>query len=287
MLAGPHLFAAWLALAPAEANSLDVTSDGLDPAAVELGLRARVGDAVDTCSIEVTRTGETEYRVVLRRPKARADRRTLILVGATDEDRSRELAATLAVILDEAGGTPSDPSDPGDPADPSKPGVPAPGPLALGFVAIDGQLALGPPRHLDPSLGLGLTGGAWLLGDHLQPRARVAWQHGWTGPLEVHQVQVGVGLAAGVPIRQFWVGGLMLPTAEWTLARQVRSSSTWRGGGELSVLAQYRRRHLVAGVRTGVDLGFPAARVPGTREVVRWGHVRWLLAIELGFGFGR
>jgi hypothetical protein len=281
----PQLIAAsigaWLVFAPADRDrsrdrgrDLDLAAEGLDPAAVEAGLRARVGEVVDDWSIRVVHEGEDEYRVVLRRRGTRADRRTVTLVGPSREDRSRELAAILAVILDE------DPQS-SEPASSEAP------PL-YGFVAVDTQLTIGRPRDPDPGYGLGLTGGAWLLGDHLQPRARVGWQHGWAGALEVHQVQLGLGLAAGAPIRaRYWIGVLALPTVEWTQARQIQAASVWAGGAELSLLGQARWGPLIAGLRTGVDLSFPATRAAGTREEIRWGHLRWLLAFELGFGFGR
>jgi hypothetical protein len=279
LLAAPQLIAAsigvWLAFAPASGGGggHEFAAEGLDSAALEAGLRARVGDTLDEWSIRVEHEGEHEYRVVLRRRGSLADRRTITLVGPSVEDRSRELAATLAVILDEASRAEPDPSEP---------------PRPYGFVAVDTSLTLGRPRAADPGLGLGLTGGAWLLGDHLQPRARVGWQHGWAGPLEVHQVQLGLGVAAGAAIQQrYWVGVLVLPTAEWTQARQVRAVSVWAGGAELSALGQVRWGRVLAGLRTGVDLGFPATRALGTGEEIRWRHLRWMLAFELGFGFGR
>ncbi len=274
MLSGPApiSIAAWLAFTPFAEAGLDLDAEGLDPEAVEAGLRIRVGDELDEWSISVERETPTRYRVELRRAGARPEQREVTLEGPTDEDRSRELAATLALILDEADDV----------------GVTHPEPAALdlpiGFVALEAELALGPPRDLDPSLGLGLAGGAWLLGDHLQPRARVAWSHSWAGPLEVHQVHAGIGLAGGAAVGRVWLGALALPAFKWTYARQIRSSSAWFGGGELSVIAQYRRRHVVLGLRTGIEMTFPAPRVPGTREVIRWGHVRWLAVLEVGFG---
>lgn len=270
----PILIAAWLAIAPLGETGLDLDAEGLDADAVEAGLRARVGDELELWSITVERETPTRYRVELRRGDARPDRRVVTLAGPTDEDRSRELAATLALILDEA--------DPVGAPDPVQ--VEPELDLPIGFVALEGQINLGPPRDLDPSFGLGLGGGLWLLGDHLQPRARVGWSHSWVGSLDVHQVFAGLGLAGGAPVGRFWFGALALPAVKWTYARQISSSSAWFGGGEVSVLAQYRRRHFVVGLRTGIETTFPAPRVPGTREVIRWGHVRWLAVLELGFG---
>jgi len=75
-----------------------------------------------------------------------------------------------------------------------------------------------------------------------------------------------------------------MPALKWTHARQLSSSSGWFGGGEASLIAQYRGDRLVFGLRTGVETTFPAVRVPGTQDVIRWGHVRWLCVFEVGFG---
>lgn len=267
----PILIAAWLAVAPASEAALDLDAEGLDADALELGLRARVGDELDAWSITVERESPTRYRVELRRGSARRDRREVILEGPTDEDRSRELAATLALIIDD-----SEDLGASNPA--------APVQLPVGFIVAEAHVELGPPRDLDPSFGLALGGGAWLLGDHLQPRVRVGWSHSWAGPLDVHQVHAGLGLAGGAAVGRLWIGALVLPSFNWTYARQVRASSGWFGGGELSAVVQYRRRHLVVGLRTGIETLFPAPRVPGTQAVIRWGHVRWLGVLELGFG---
>ncbi|MFO7566977.1 MAG: hypothetical protein R6X02_30310 [Enhygromyxa sp.] len=270
--------AALLAIAPADSTGLDLDAEGLDPAALEAGLRVRVGDELERWVISVERETATRYRVELRRAGSRPDRRTVTLEGASDEDRSRELAAMLAVIIDEAD----------EPRAGAGAGADDPGPRSLsrpiGFVALESHVGLGPPRDPDPHLGLGLGGGAWLLDDHLQPRVRVGWSHSWAGALDVHQVHAGIGLAGGVPLGQFWFGALVLPAFKWTYARQVRASSAWFGGGEISVIAQYRSRRFVLGLRSGIETTFPAARAPGTREVIRWGHIRWLAVFEVGFG---
>jgi hypothetical protein len=250
-------------------------ADGLDAAALELGLRARVGDELDDWTVRIEAGEGGRYQLMLRGPgDARAERRTVELNGRTDEDRSRELASTLALIIEAVMHEPSDPGQ--SDASASTP--------ARGFVVVEGHVGLGPPRALDPELGVGLGAGAWLLGEHLQPRVRVRWAHGWAGELDVHQLGAGLGLAAGAPVGRLWLGALAMPAFKWTRAQQVRASSAWAGGGELSALAQLRFEHVLLGVRTGVETTFPALRASGTQDVIRWGHLRWLLVFEIGIG---
>lgn len=269
------LFAALLS-APVDRPTHEFDAPGLDAAAVELGLRARAGDELEGWAIMVESVGGARYSLRLRGPGDELEeQREIELTGQTDEDRSRELASTLALIIEDHGEI----------------GAPLAPRLPRAFVAVEGHLGLGPPRAPDLDLGVGLGGGVWLLRDHLQPRLRVAWSHGWSGALRVNQLDVGLGLAAGASVggsrrpNLLWIGGLVMPTFSWNHIEQVRSATIWSGGGELGVLAQLRLPRLVVGVRTGVETTFPAIRALGSPDVIRLGHLRWLLAIELGLGF--
>jgi hypothetical protein len=271
-----------LAFAPAGAANHELEADGLDPAALEVGLRARVGDELDGWAIRVEARDDGHYQVTLRGPDdTRSNQRTVQLNGHTNEDRSRELASTLAMIIEAASHTQAveDPPAPDEPPAPPR-----------GFVVLEGHVGLGPPRDLDPDFGVGLGAGAWLLGEHLQPRVRVRWAHGRSSGasaediVSVHQLGAGLGLAAGAPLGRLWLGGLAMPAFKWTHANQVRSATAWSGGGELSALAQLRFTHMLLGVRTGVETTFPALRASGTQDVIRWGHLRWLLVVEIGLG---
>ena len=261
---------------PVSSPVRDLDAVGLDPAALESGLRARVGDELDEWSIQIELRERNHYVLVLRGPGERfEEQREIELSGQTDEKRSRELAASLALIIDSRV----------EGADEALAPVPV-----RGFIALEGGVGLGPPRALDPGLGAGLGGGAWLVRDHLQPRARVAWSHSWSGALRVHQLDVGVGLAVGAPVGEsgrLWIGGLAMPGFSWNHIQQVRTATIWTGGGELGVLAQVRLPRWVLGVRTGIETTFPAVRALGSPDVIRFGHLRWMLGLELGAIFGR
>jgi hypothetical protein len=121
-----------------------------------------------------------------------------------------------------------------------------------------------------------------VLREHLQPRVGVRWAHGWSGSLRIDQLDVRLGLAAGSSIGPVWIGGLIMPAAQWTRAEQLRVDSTWNVGGELSLLAQLWIGQPFVGLRTGIETNFPAPRAIGAGELVRWGHLRWLVVLEVG-----
>jgi hypothetical protein len=280
--------AAMLSAAPAGEDHY--AADGVDGEAVEEGLRARVGAVIDEWTITVEAVDEQTYRVELLGPDNAMQTRDLTLDGETEEDRSRELASTIALIIQsqpsEQPATSEPPST--EPQDPSaststdsEPG-PQPAKAATGLLLLEGHVGLGPPRNLDADFGLGLAGGAWVAREHLQPRAAVRWSHSWAGDLRVHQFSGRLGLAAGAPVGRFWLGVLAMPSVEWTHAQQIRAASAWAVGGEASLLGQVRHGPMVVGLRAGVETTFPAPRALGTNDVIRWGHLRALLVIEIG-----
>jgi hypothetical protein len=274
--------AAMLSVAPAGEDRY--AAAGIDGEAVDAGLRARVGAVVDGWTITVEAVGGQTYRVELLGPDGATQTREVTLDGQTDEDRSRELASTIALIIESAP-TAEEP-DP-EPELQPQPQPPAPEPLeparVTGLLLLEGHVGLGPPRDLDEDFGLGLAGGAWVLREHLQPRVAVRWSHSWAGDLRMHQFSARAGLAAGAPLGRFWLGVLATPSIEWTHAQQmIRTGSVWAVGGEASLLGQYRHGRWVVGLRTGIETTFPAPRASGSNDVIRWGHLRALLVIELG-----
>lgn len=265
-------------------------ADGVDGEAVEVGLRARVGAVVDEWTITVEAVGEQSYRVELLGPDGAMQTREVTLDGETDEDRSRELASTIALIIQSH---PLEQPDSGEPPSESQAAVasepaddPGPDPRAIqaatGLLLLEGHVGLGPPRNLDADLGLGLAGGAFVVREHLQPRVAVRWSHSWAGDLRVHQFSGRIGLAAGAPLGRVWLGVLAMPAFEWTHAQQIRAASAWAVGGEASLLGQVRHGPMVVGLRAGIETTFPAPRAIGTNDVIRWGHLRALLVIEIG-----
>jgi len=253
---------------------LDLAASAIDPAATAAGLRARAGPRLDGWTITVRDTSTTnEVEAVLRSPAGEERRRRLTLSGASADDRSRELAASLALLVEE--------DDPGsDPEPPPKPPPAKP----RGWLGLGPRLEVGIP----PSGGLDLTGGAWLARDHVQPLANLAWASTASHGLRLHSLRIGAGVAAGAPLAagKIWLGGHVLLHAQWVQARDAAVASAWTAATEVGGLLQVRWSRVVLAARTGVDLNFPPLTLQGTAAQISRGPAAWLLALNFGFVFG-
>lgn len=97
----PVPLASLAALALLAPPSLDLRATAIDPAAAEAGLRSRVSN-LDDWHLEVRDApAPGEVQAVLRGPDGRTQRRRIALDGLTPEDRSRELAASLALLIEQ------------------------------------------------------------------------------------------------------------------------------------------------------------------------------------------
>ena len=266
-----------LAVLAAAPPQLDLASAAVDPGATAAGLRARTGPRLDGWTVTVRDTGAVnEVEAVLRTPSGGQHQRRLVLTGASREDRSRELAASLALLVEE---------DEQKPAEPRTDPEPRPAP-----VKPRGWLGLGPRLEVagPPAGGLDLVGGAWLLREHLQPLANLAWSSTASHGLRMHSLRFGGGLAAGAPLRagKIWLGGHVLVHAQWVQARDVAVASAWMAATEVGGLVQVRWSRVVLAARTGVDFNFPPLTLRGTAAQISRGPAAWVLAINFGFVFG-
>lgn len=272
--------------APAAAPQLAITATRIDPAATAHGLHARVG-SLGGWSIDVHDAGVADrVEVVLRSPDGRTQTRWLALVDASAEDRSRELAASLALLIEQW----DDPPEP-DPVDLPGPGPqpqpPAPQPAAT---PTRGWLGVGPRGELgrSPLGGVDLLGGAWLLREHLQPLVSVGWAATASQGVSLHTVRFGAGLAAGAPLARgrLWLGAHALVHGLWARAHDARTQTLWAGSGEAGGTLQIRGRRWLVGVRTGVDVLLPPLRVRGDLALLRQGPVHWAVGLSFGVIFG-
>lgn len=279
-------------LTASPASPLEVRADTVDAGLTEAGLRARTD--LEGWTITVSQgSGPRTVDVRLRAPDGSTRRRQLALAGETTEDRSRELAAGLALLMDEPGDPPVTAPPPPQDQPPSIPATaPAPEPEPAPMPAIRGWLALGPRVSLGPGVlaeaGLDLMGGAWLVRDHLQPIGSLGLAGAAQAGVSLLHARLGAGVAAGAPLpdRRIWLGGQVLIHALWIRAYDATTASTWLSSTELGGLMQYRGRRFVLGVHTGVDLTLPPLAVQGTHTRLRRGAARWTLGLVLGLAFG-
>lgn len=297
----PASLAALAVLALVSPPTLDLRARTIDPAATEAGLRSRVA-RLDDWQVQVTDgTTPAEVEVVLRSPDGRSQRRRVALDGTTPEDRSRELAASLALLIEQWDDPPTDPPVNGathPPAStsttptstaPDRPAQPPPAPTKP-----RGWLGVGPRLELGRSLletGLDVQGGVWLLREHLQPLASLGWSVAARDGLSLNSFRLGLGLAAGAPLPtatsgRLWLGAHALAHGSITLAHDARSALTGASSTELGGLLQLRWPRWMIGLRSGVDLVLPPLRARGDHARLTRGPAQFVLGVQFALVFG-
>lgn len=267
---------------------LDISATHIDPKATAHGLHARVGGLAGW-SIDVRDAGVADrLEVALRSPDGRTQTRWLTLVNTTAEDRSRELAASLAILIEQW----DDPPEPEpEPVAPQQPRAqPTPRPRPAPEPPVRGWLGVGPRAELgrSPFGGVDLLGGVWLVREHLQPLVSVGWAATAQEGVSLHTIRFGAGLAAGAPLARgrLWLGAHALVHGLWARAHDARTQTLWTGSGEAGGTLQVRGRRWLVGVRTGVDVHLPPLRVRGDLARLRQGPVHWVVGLSFGVIFG-
>jgi hypothetical protein len=260
--------------------ALRVGTPKVDARAVEQGIELRVGERWRSWIIEVgDGTSPDEVDVRLHDARGRVHARSLTLEGETIDERSRALASSLALLVEQL--------DDDAPADPEPPTSPLPGeppPTRHGFVAVGPRLALEAraPYHVDA--GARVVGGAWLVRDHVVPVAELAWARSSAGELVVDAVRLGGGVLGGAAPRQgrLWAGAGALVRTQWAIARASRSAAgAWLSPAVVGAV-DYRGRVLVVGGWVGVDLLVPPLLARGDAHAIRWSVARPMIALHVG-----
>ncbi len=290
---------ALVALALVAPPQLDLHAAVIDTQAATQGLRARVIHLDDwsitvrdaTTTTNTTTSPELAVEVWLRAPDGTSHQRRLPLAGTTIEDRSRELAASLALLIEQWDDRPPAPS-----SAPRSTAPPLADPSAPDVAARDARrprawLGLGPRLGLarwPPEAGLDLLFGAWLLGERLQPLLSVGWSATGREGLGLQTVRFGAGLAVGSPLARgrLWLGAHGLVHALWARAHDSRTATLWASSSELGGTFQVRGARWFVGVRTGLDLALPELRVRGNNAYLRRGPVQWVLGVSFAMIFG-
>jgi hypothetical protein len=263
-----------LAMGPVESRTSAVDAD-----ATARALRIRVGERADAWTIELddgAARGEVHAR--MRRAARSELSQSFALHGATVEERSRELAAAIALVIeqhatDTSQGTATAPHAAGkeDAAAPPE-----------GWIALGGRLSAGHPA--DPEGGVTVRGGATWGRRIVQPLALLGTMHARRDELHVDGVRMGLGVAIGraIPRTPLWLGGTAVPEVAWTHARGRGRASGWSSVTEVGVLAQVRTRVLLVGVRLGIELAAPPLHASDRGTDLRFGVLRFGFGLEIG-----
>jgi hypothetical protein len=272
---------------PTEASVVDpalrIHARAVDPGAVQQGLSLRVGEGWRRWVIEVddgAMPGQVDVR--LRDRTGHVHARSLTLEGETVDERSRALASSLALLVEQL-------AERGDdrPPEPRPEPEPEPRPSsepAFGFVGVGPRVALNPglPLHVDG--GASLAGGAWLARDHVAPVGELAWARSAAGELTVDAIRMGAGVLGGAPALRgrLWGGGGAVVRAQWAQARASATAAGWWASPAVMGALYYRGRILVIGAWLGADLLLPPLRARGDAHVLRWSAIRPMATLHVG-----
>ncbi len=255
-----------LVLALGAVRSRDASVDG---PAVERALAIRSGRDTAAWTIDIEGRGERRVHVTMRHRNGRIVRRDYVLEATTAEERSRELAAGIALALEQE-------APAGEGAD--GPSVAAP---IGGWVAAGLRLGAGRP---DADGGVSLRAGMLWGRRHVQPIVHLGSVHARAAALRVDGVRVGLGLAGGAPWRQWWFGAAVIPQLAHMVARGgPRTARSLASSTEITALAQWRSPvGVLVAARLGTDIQAPSLRAVGRRDSVRLAPVRLLVGVEVG-----
>jgi hypothetical protein len=268
-------------------GGVESRAPAVDGVATGDALKIRVGDLASKWTIAIDQgAAESEVHVHMKHDNGLELEQWITLGGTTQEERSRELAAALALVIEQHVTDTSPPPErvPDPPKQPPKkpPPKPAGPPPPEGWLAIGGRASIGSP--VDPEGGATLRGGATWGRRIFQPIVSISSAHARRGSLSVDGVRVGAGLAIGSPIPRspVWIGGAAIPQAAWTLARGRGRASAWSSVTEVSALVQLRSRGVLVGFRVGVELAAPPLAASNENDRIRLGTARFVVGLEIG-----
>lgn len=268
----------WVALALVlSLGGVTSRSPEIDAVAVQGALEIRAGERARSWTIDLEAGAGGEVHARLRDVDGRELQRTYVLSGTTDEERSRELAAALALVLEREASAAVAAAPPRKVA--PKPVVSVA--TTAGWIAVGGRLALGggPTSDGGATLRGGLSWGRRIL----QPLAYLGSLHARRGALALDGVRAGAGLAVGSPWRAWWFGGSVVPGLVWARARDRARDDAIGSLTEFAALTQWRgRRGLFLAARVGLDVAAPALRAVGRADTLRVGQVRFVAGLEVG-----
>lgn len=263
-------------------------ASSVDATATREGLALRVApEVLAPWTIRVREQPDASFRVELAQGGAVVVVRTIVLTTSGVEDRSRELAAALALVVERA-------TPPVGPPSQAVPPSPRESRAALRFAVGAGpRFALGAEPALDAELGVAASFATYLVADHLRLDVGLGWGRSREGSLTLDGLGLGPGLSGGAPLGHgFWLGGGVGVRALWVVASDVGTQSTFSARPRLGVSVDYRGRGVgreSAGQGLWCSLGLhalftqPAIAAGGAGADVRWGPARFGISVVVGY----
>jgi len=251
----------------------------LDLEAIRRGVETRLGPRAEDWHIGLERDGPSRLRVTLSPPSGSTFIRSIELAG-DDDARARQVAAELALLIDQHAVAPAAAS-----VSRGAPRLDAPRAFIAAGFGLGGNFA----SEVALDTRLGVAGGGYVAGQHLVPWASVEWSRSSEAPLSVDALRANVGLAAGSPaIRDLlWFGGLVRGGVVIAYARERGRDRATAATIAAAAAVHIRWRRLWGALEFGPELTLPPLRFVGSEATFRWDPVRFAVNLRLGFLFRR
>lgn len=275
-----------LVLVLAAPPTIEAEPDLVDIDAARDGIVVRAGERADDWTIEVGPPTDDRVVVTLTAPDGWVMDREVTLDGEDEEARARQLAASAVVVIENYEPRTEPDPDP-DPPPPDPPPEPPKGPA--GWLSLGGRVSTGPSGRADAAPGVTVSGGTWLLREHIAPFGALGWRRSSSDGLTVDGVAVRAGVLAGLPLanEHLWIGGGIAAGALGGFARDSRSAAGWAAHLVAPAVVQVRAGVFFAQLDVGAELTLPPLRFVGNAGSVRWGHLRAAIGLHVGFVLGR
>jgi len=264
----------WLAFAVAPLD-LSGTATEVDLDEVRTAIEVRLGHGTDGWSVVVTDESASRVQVQLTPPTGPRFERSVVLESPDSAGRARQLAATLAILVEQH----EPPLAPLDESPP--PHVP------IGWLGLGGRVAgnFAPDVAVDGGIGLG--GGGWLVKEHVQPRGELGWSRSTAEPLTVDALRASAQLALGGQVGHglAWIGGGVGAGLVRVVARETETDRTTVGAFAVCGIAQVRWRWLLAELDLGPEVLTSPLHFEGASASLDWNRVRFVFGIRVGYVF--
>lgn len=257
----------------------------VDRQQTEQGVVTRLGTRGDDWTIGVVITSGTRAIATLHAPDGATLQREITLDGPDIEARSRQLATSVAIVIDNYDPPPALIATETQTSAPEEPTGES---LPTGWLAAGAHLSTGPVGRAAVAGGVTLAGGIGLARDHVQPMLTIGWRRSSADVLVVDGANIDGAVLVGLPLLrgQLWFGGGLGIGALGGYARDSVRASGWSAHLTVPIAVQLRLQRLFAEAYTGAEVGLPPLRFVGDATTLRWGQLRAMFGLRVGLRFG-